>query len=87
MFPIQIEGSTSNSLFILRDITLRKQAEAKLEESETLFRGLFDLSPDAVVVLDPHDHNAWWPIIDCNMAACEMNGYQREELIAIPLIS
>ena len=80
MFPIQTEGLISQSLFILRDITRRKEAEAKLEESETLFRALFDLSPDAVVVIDPHD-SVLWPIVDCNMAACTMNGYQREELI------
>ena len=80
VFSIQIEGSTSQSLYILRDITRRKEAEAQLEQSETLFRGLFDLSPDAVVVIDPHD-SVLWPIMDCNMAACVMNGYQREELI------
>ena len=51
---------------------------AELEQSETLFRALFDLSPDAVVVIDPH---ASWPIIDCNVVACIMNGYQRDELI------
>jgi PAS domain S-box-containing protein len=80
MFPIAVEGSKSQSLFILRDITRRKEAETQLEESETLFRGLFDLSPDAVVVIDPHD-SVLWPIIDCNMAACVMNGYERDELI------
>jgi len=79
--PIDVEGMKQQNLFILRDITLRKQAEAAREESETLFRGLFDLSPDAIVVIDPHAQNISWPIIDCNMVACIMNGYQREELI------
>jgi len=51
------------------------------ERSETLFRTLFELSPDAVVLIDPHDPNGSWPIIDCNAVACNMNGYRREELI------
>ncbi len=51
------------------------------EQSETLFRTLFELSPDAVVLIDPHDPNGSWPIVDCNAAACLMNGYCRSELI------
>jgi PAS domain S-box-containing protein len=48
---------------------------------ETLLRTLLDLSPDAVIVIDPHDPNVSWPIIDCNAAACLMNGFERDELI------
>ena len=51
------------------------------ERSEALFRALFELSPDAVVLIDPHDSKNSWPIVDCNAAACRMNGYSRDELI------
>src|SRR5215207_366293 len=79
--PIEVEGGEPKNLFILHDITRRKQAEAALAQSESLFRGLFDLSPDSVVVIDPHDSKGSWPIIDCNTVAGVMNGYQRDELI------
>lgn len=71
-----------------RDITERKLAEAKMEEvnaalseSEERFRHLFANSPDAVIMIDPHASNVAWPIVDCNEAACRMNGYTREELL------
>jgi diguanylate cyclase (GGDEF)-like protein/PAS domain S-box-containing protein len=54
---------------------------AAREKSETLFRSLFELSPDAIVLIDPHDPNVLWPVVDANMAACRMNGYSRAELI------
>ena len=57
-----------------------RQKAAQLQ-SEILFRSLFELSPDAVVILDPHDPNISSSIVDCNAAACLMNGYQRDELI------
>ena len=69
----------------MSDISARRQAESQLQASETMFRALFDLSPDAVLVIDPHDQNVPWPIIDCNMATCLMNGYSREELIGHPI--
>ena len=50
-------------------------------DEKDLLRTLLDLSPDAVIVIDPHDTNVSWPIIDCNAAACQMNGFEREELI------
>jgi diguanylate cyclase (GGDEF)-like protein/PAS domain S-box-containing protein len=63
------------------DITERKQAEEALQQSEFMFRALFEASPDAVMLIDPHDPNVSWPIIDCNAVACVMNGYDRDELI------
>jgi PAS domain S-box-containing protein len=81
MIPIELANEGRQNLFVLRDVTRQKKAEADLEQSESLFRGLFDLSPDAVVVIDPHDPNISWPVIDCNVAACIMNGYEREELV------
>ena len=50
-------------------------------DEKYLLRTLLDLSPDAVIVIDLHDPNVSWPIIDCNAAACRMNGFEREELI------
>ena len=78
---INVEDASERTLFILHDVTERKKAETALEENETLFRALFELSPEAVVLIDPHDASGTWPIIDCNQVACRMNGYSREELI------
>lgn len=64
-----------------RDISERKHAEEAQRQSELLFRALFEASPDAVMLIDPHDPNDSGPIIDCNAVACVMNGYSREELI------
>jgi len=65
----------------VQDINEQKQAEKKLQESVQLFQGLFNSSPDAVVLIDPHSSNISWPIVDCNEAACQMNGYTRDELV------
>jgi len=65
----------------IRDVTFRKQAELALRESEELFRGLFNVSPNAINLIDPHHPIISWPIVDCNEATCQMNGYSREELI------
>ena len=76
-FPIKTdEGYRIGA--IVRDITERKRAEAALIESNARFRTLFEASPDAIVLIDPH-HD--WTILDCNTAACRMNGYTRDELI------
>jgi PAS domain S-box-containing protein len=49
--------------------------------AEEQFRQLFAASPDAMVLIDPHDPETSWPIVDCNEAACRMNGYAREDLV------
>jgi PAS domain S-box-containing protein len=63
------------------DISERKSAEAARKQSEDLFQALFELSPDAIVLIDPHATGLAWPIVDCNAAACRMNGYTREEMV------
>lgn len=65
----------------LAEIADRKRFEAVLRESEDQFRQLFEASPDAIVLIDPHDTEVSWPILDCNAAACAMNGFQREEIL------
>ncbi len=74
-------GAPQYLMAIFRDITERKQAEETQKRNEDLFRALFELSPDSVVLLDPHDPDVSWPIVDCNTIACQMNGYGRDELI------
>ena len=64
-------------LGIAIDITEKKQAEKALAESERRFRTLFDYNPNGIFLTDPRTLK----IIDCNQAACRMNGYKREELI------
>jgi PAS domain S-box-containing protein len=66
---------------VQKELAERKRAEEAQQQSELLFRALFELSPDAVVLIDPYDPNISWPIVDCNAAACLMNGYRRDELI------
>ena len=59
----------------------RQQLLVSLTESETRFRLLFEASPDAILLIDPDNAEYPWSIVDCNQAACAMNGYARQELI------
>ena len=61
-----------------QELQERQRAEEALLESSAQFRTLFEASPDAILLIEPHDR---WLILDCNMAACRMNGYTRDELV------
>lgn len=61
---------------INRDITKRKKAEKKLEESEKRHRTFSNLSFDAIFEIDTDG-----TILECNKRACELFGYERHELI------
>jgi PAS domain S-box-containing protein len=81
IFPLREDGQANKTLIVLHDITDSRQAQTSLEQTESLMRALLDLLPDAVVLIDPNDAEGGWPILDCNEAACKMNGYSRDELV------
>lgn len=63
-------------LEVFVDITERKRAEDALRKSNEMFQGLFESSPDAVIVSDQQGH-----IINANKQAEKMFGCTREELL------
>ncbi len=74
VFPIELTitcGGKEDDRFILgviRDITKSKEAEEALQESEEKFRALYELSSDAVMLLDESG------FFDCNEATLKMFG-------------
>jgi PAS domain S-box-containing protein len=65
-------------LTVLRDITERVQAEQQLREKEAQYRGVFEATTDALVILDPDGF-----YVEANPAMCRMFGYTHEELIGL----
>ena len=64
-------------LFALgRDITDRQRTEAALQQSETLLKGIFEASVDAIMVTDCEG-----VIVDCNPAAAAMGDLSVEEVV------
>ncbi len=79
--PIFAGDEYRGNLRQYRDVTERKRSEEALRESEEMFRILFQHSPDAVILTDPHDPTVFRRIVAANEAACRMNGYSRDELL------
>lgn len=83
IFPVEItvnyvefEGNEYNCAFV-RDITKRKQAQEKLQESEEKYRQLFLTETDTIFVYKAENLK----IIDANDAAIKMYGYTHEEFL------
>jgi PAS domain S-box-containing protein len=57
----------------------RLTAETHLRESEELYRKLFDLESDAVMLADCHTHH----LVDANLAAQRLYGYSRDEFLQL----
>ncbi|HMA61293.1 MAG TPA: PAS domain S-box protein [bacterium] len=64
------------ALSIARDITERKEAREKLENSMRKYKSLFEQSLDGIFL-----HDLEGNIIDVNQVAAEQSGYSRKELL------
>ncbi|MEO1324074.1 MAG: PAS domain S-box protein [Pseudomonadota bacterium] len=78
--PVEFGGTKFFSAY-LRDITEAKAAQEQLRASEERFQSLFELSPDAIVVI-----NARGDLLDANDLACQLAGYTKEEMLKKPAI-
>ena len=82
---IRVQQRTSElntlNLRLQDELAERHRLVESLSESQARFHLLFEASPDAIVLVDPNDPASPWSIVDCNEAACKMNGYSRDELI------
>lgn len=78
--PVKYGGTKFFSAY-LRDITETKAAQEQLRASEERFQSLFELSPDAIVVI-----NGKGELLDANSLACELAGYSKEEMLKIPAV-
>ena len=85
-FPIEIMLSPLDSAegvlvtAAIRDISVRKAAEAVLVQMEARYRGLLEAAPDAMVVV-----NQAGDIILLNAQAEKQFGYRRDELLGQPV--
>jgi PAS domain S-box-containing protein len=81
-FPIDLSISTFrmkgkwHALGIARDITIRKQMEQKVVESEERLKLLIEYAPDAIYINDLNGK-----FLDGNKQAETLTGYKKEELI------
>jgi PAS domain S-box-containing protein len=64
---------------VSRDITERKLAEEALRESESKFRTLFDLSPQAISLTELETGK----LVDVNHKLCELTQYSAEEILGL----
>jgi PAS domain S-box-containing protein len=52
-----------------------------VRQKELLGQAVFAASPDAILVLDPHDKKVPMRIVDCNDQVCALHGLSRDQLI------
>jgi len=73
-------GSTTGAVVAVRDITIRKQVEAALRESEERFRALAMSAPEAIVAADTAGSIIFW-----NKGAENVYQYTEQEILGKPI--
>ena len=69
-------------LATLRDASERLEAEAAIRQSEEKYRRIFDLSPEAIILLSPRGK-----VLELNERVCDWLEYRREEVLGKNILS
>ena len=75
---IELDG-TSCAISVATDVTEQRRTEQALRDSEELYRQLFDLESDAILLVDRESGR----LLAANVAATVLYGYSREELLSM----
>ncbi len=81
-FQVEIRGKMTTykgksvRITVVHDIDKSKRMENRLRESEKKYRQIFELSPEAIVLLDRKGN-----ILDVNARFCDWHGYRPEEIV------
>ncbi|MFX1569124.1 MAG: PAS domain S-box protein [Promethearchaeota archaeon] len=79
---INYRGNLADLITVI-DITERKKAEVKIQESEKKLTDLIEAVPVGISITTPEGK-----IIECNSHAVQMHGYEsKEELLKVPVIN
>ena len=80
--PVLLNATREGDLItgMLQDLSIRKQTEQTLRESEAKYRALYENAPDMYHVLDKNGI-----IIDCNETEAKLLDFPKEEIIGRPL--
>ena len=73
-------GATTGAVVAVRDITIRKQVEAALRESEERFKALAMSAPEAIVAADTSGAIIFW-----NRGAEDVYRYAEQEILGKPI--
>jgi PAS domain S-box-containing protein len=74
---VDVDGALATVAFV-RDITFERRARERIEASERRLRALFASIGDAILVIGRNG-----AVVDCNVAACSLFGYPRDELLGL----
>jgi PAS domain S-box-containing protein len=71
----QFAASVANTVSLVLEAADRRKAEDALRENEEKYRGLFESSQDAIMILSPPE----WKFTACNLATVALFGARNEE--------
>ena len=77
-------GAPLGIIGTMRDISARKAAEDTVRANEALLRGVFDHTPDCILVHSV-DADGTFPLETCNRAAATVTGFSLDDMSGKPL--